>query len=218
MSSTSRPALHEEDFLTTREAASLLGVALRTVQLWVEAGKLSAWKTRGGHRRIPRQAVESLLQRRDVLGTIEPIAAAEPATAEQRTASAAAQPLHVLVVEDEALTREIIVAMIRSWNLPLIVSAAEDAFAALIHIGRHPPDLLLTDLLMPGMDGYRMIRHLRAMPGAKPIDVVAITALAPHEVAERGILPPDVPVILKPLSFATLKELIMQRMSARLRT
>ena len=89
------------------------------------------------------------------------------------------------------------------------------SFAALIDIGRHPPDLLLTDLLMPGMDGYRMIRHLRAMPGAKPIDVVAITALAPHEVAERGILPPDVPVILKPLSFATLKELIMQRMSAR---
>jgi len=205
MSSTPRPALHEEDFLTTRQAASLLGVALRTVQLWVEAGKLSAWKTRGGHRRIPRQAVESLRQRRDALGTIEP-------SAEQRTASAAAQPLHVLVVEDEALTREIIVAMIRSWNLPLIVSAAEDAFAALIHIGRHPPDLLLTDLRMPGMDGYRMIRHLRAMPDAKPIDVVDIGALVPHEVAERGVLPPDAP------SFATLKELIMQRMSARLRT
>ena len=121
MSSTPRPALHEEDFLTTREAASLLGVALRTVQLWVEAGKLSAWKTRGGHRRIPRQAVESLRQQRDVSGTIEP-------SAEQRTASAAAQPLHVLV---------------------------------------------------------------------------------PHEVAERGVLRPDAP------SFATLKELIMQRMSAR---
>jgi len=142
MNSIPRPALHDEDFLTTRQAASLLGVALRTVQLWV-------------------------------------------------------------------VTREIIVAMIRSWNLPLIVSAAEDAFAALIHIGRHPPDLLLTDLRMPGMDGYRMIRHLRAMPDAKPIDVVDIGALVPHEVAERGVLRPDAP------SFATLKELIMQRMSAR---
>ena len=65
---------------------------------------------------------------------------------------------------------------------------------------------------MPGMDGYRMIRHLRAMPDAKPIDVVDIGALVPHEVAERGVLRPDAP------SFATLKELIMQRMSARLRT
>ena len=63
MSSTPRPALHEEDFLTTRQAASLLGVALRTVQLWVEAGKLSAWKTRGGHRRIFATLKELIMQR-----------------------------------------------------------------------------------------------------------------------------------------------------------
>mgnify|MGYP000630290012 CR=1 FL=1 len=46
-------------FLTTREAAQVLGVSLRTTQLWVENGQLDAWKTEGGHRRISRASVYS---------------------------------------------------------------------------------------------------------------------------------------------------------------
>lgn len=48
--------------LTTAKAAQLLGVSTRTVQLWVESGQLPSWKTPGGHRRIPRQAVLSLIE------------------------------------------------------------------------------------------------------------------------------------------------------------
>lgn len=55
--------LNDGDYLTTREAAELLGVALRTAQLWVEAGTLRAWKTAGGHRRITRESVNALLAR-----------------------------------------------------------------------------------------------------------------------------------------------------------
>lgn len=41
-----------DPFLTTKEAAQRLGVCLRTIQLWVEAGTLHAARTPGGHRRI----------------------------------------------------------------------------------------------------------------------------------------------------------------------
>lgn len=47
-------------FLTTREAAQVLGVSLRTVQLWVDGGTLDAWKTVGGHRRVTKESVERL--------------------------------------------------------------------------------------------------------------------------------------------------------------
>jgi len=50
-----------KEFLTSSEAASLLGVALSTIQLWTESGLLRAWKTGGGHRRITRQSVEHML-------------------------------------------------------------------------------------------------------------------------------------------------------------
>ena len=52
-----------DPLLTTREAALRLGVSLRTVQLWVEAGTLPAGRTPGGHRRIRLSAVEALAQR-----------------------------------------------------------------------------------------------------------------------------------------------------------
>ena len=45
---------------TTREAAELLGVSLRTIQLWVDNGVLEAWKTVGGHRRVSRQSIDAL--------------------------------------------------------------------------------------------------------------------------------------------------------------
>jgi excisionase family DNA binding protein len=49
------------DVLTTSGAATLLGVAVSTVQKWVESGLLVSWKTPGGHRRIPASAVRELL-------------------------------------------------------------------------------------------------------------------------------------------------------------
>lgn len=51
-----------KDILTTANAAELLGVSIRTAQLWVESGRLPSWKTPGGHRRIPRQAVLDLIE------------------------------------------------------------------------------------------------------------------------------------------------------------
>lgn len=50
-----------KDVLTTAKAAKLLGVSTRTAQLWVESGQLPSWKTPGGHRRIPHQAVLNLI-------------------------------------------------------------------------------------------------------------------------------------------------------------
>lgn len=61
MTGMNRPDL-QSDIMTTREAADALGVAVSTVQKWVELGKLASWKTPGGHRRIPRDAVNRLLQ------------------------------------------------------------------------------------------------------------------------------------------------------------
>lgn len=52
-----------DEILTTAKAAKLLGVSVRTAQLWVESGELASWKTPGGHRRIPRSAVMELVEK-----------------------------------------------------------------------------------------------------------------------------------------------------------
>lgn len=53
--------IEQTDIVTTKQAAEMLGVAVSTVQKWVELGKLASWKTPGGHRRIPRDAVHAVL-------------------------------------------------------------------------------------------------------------------------------------------------------------
>ena len=54
----------DDPILTTREAATLLGIAVSTAQQWIENGVLPAWKTPGGHRRVRLSAVSALLRKR----------------------------------------------------------------------------------------------------------------------------------------------------------
>lgn len=56
--------IDDDPILTTRDAAQLLGVAVSTVQIWMESGALPAWKTPGGHRRVRLSAVRQLREQR----------------------------------------------------------------------------------------------------------------------------------------------------------
>jgi len=135
-----------DDVMSTREAAQVLGVALRTVQLWVESGVLPAWKTAGGHRRIAREAVERLaLERR---GAVD---------ARTRT------HLRMLVVEDEPDLLRLYALMIEGWDLPIQLDLARNGFEGLVRLGERRHDVLITDLMMPGMDGFRMLAALQDM-------------------------------------------------------
>ncbi len=56
--------------LTTREAARLLGISVSTAQKWIESGAIESWKTPGGHRRMRRSAVLSLLEERTAIASL----------------------------------------------------------------------------------------------------------------------------------------------------
>jgi excisionase family DNA binding protein len=183
-----------QDVCSTREAAERLGVSLRTVQLWSEAGLLRAWKTPGGHRRILTASVDELLQRRTGVATRRP----------------AGGQFQVLVVEDEPDFRQLFELHLRSWDLPIQMSSAASGFDALLQIGATRPDLLITDLRMPGIDGFEMLRALKASGEMGEIEVIVVTALTEHTIAERGGLPGGVTVLFKPLRFAELRHRLGQ--------
>lgn len=179
-----------QDVCSTREAAERLGVSLRTVQLWSEAGLLRAWKTPGGHRRILTASIEELLKR--------------------RTGVAARRPpggnFQVLIVEDEPDFRRLFELHLRSWGLPIHLTSVPSGFDALLQIGASQPDLLITDLRMPGIDGFEMLRALKASGAIGELEIIVVTALTEHTIAERGGLPAGVTVLYKPLHFAELRK------------
>lgn len=195
----------EKSFCTTREAASLLGVSVGTVQLWVESGLLQAWKTAGGHRRVLRDSVEGLLHKKR---TTSSAPKAGPDTRARR--------LRVLVVEDEPTLLRLYETQISRWPMPIDLTVMNNAISALLHMGRGGPDLLITDLQMPGMDGFDMLRVLHQSPEMAHTTMVVVSGLDADEVSNRGGVPPDVEVLTKPIPFSRLLAIaqgIQQRLS-----
>lgn len=187
------------EFCSTREAAARLGVSLRTAQLWVESGVLRAWKTAGGHRRILKRSVDTILEERQ--RAIE-----YPTTTGE---------FRILVVEDDPDLLKLYRLHISGWELPVLLTTAKNGFEGLIRIGEAKPDLLIADLNMPGIDGFRMIRTLSANPDFRDMDIIVVTALSKNEIADRGGLPKNIRIFVKPAPFSTLEQLVRDSIGRR---
>ncbi len=190
-----------DELMTTREAGEVLGVAVRTVQLWVESGVLPAWRTAGGHRRIARSAVDRLLaERAQVI--------APPALPQLDRGREAVRPLSLLVVEDDADLLRLFSLVVQGWDFPVDLTTAVNGFEGLVRIGQLRPDMVVTDLNMPGMDGFQMVRSLKK-PGSgfEDLAIIVVTALSKGDIKDRGGLPEGVTVFQKPVPFNEIQAL-----------
>ena len=178
---------------TTREAAKLLDVSLRTVQLWVENGALSAWRTPGGHRRIRADSLSALLASRGEAGSAVPV-----------------REIGVLIVEDDKALSRLYEATISGWGIPVRIELARDGFDALIRLGRHKPDIIIADISMPGMDGIAMLQKIRADHGSNDVEIIVVTGLDSEQIQQRGGVPEGVAVFLKPAPFALIQAKIQE--------
>ena len=187
--------MSEKNYYTTIQTAKLLGVSVRTVQLWVENGTLEAWKTAGGHRRIVAQSVENYQSQKHA-----------PSINTQTTK-------RILVVEDNPTVCKFYQAAINSWGLPLEVIIRNDGFDGLIEIGRQKPDLLIADIYMPGMDGLQMIRSLYKSEQLSSEKIIVISGLSQENISERGGIPSDIVFLTKPVDVDRLKQNIMNKLN-----
>ena len=188
------------EFLTTRQAAARLGFSLGTVQNMVESGKLEAWKTSGGHRRIPLAAVEALLSKRQITSG----------------KSGTDSPIDILISEDDPTLQLLYQLTIEGWELPVTLRQAANGFEGLLEVGKRAPDILIADLMMPGMDGFEMIRQLRATPTLASMDIVVVSALDRSEI-EKHALPSNVTIFTKPIPFHEIKGFLLGRLASRQR-
>ena len=176
---------------TTREAARILGVSLRAVQLWTERGLLDAWKTPGGHRRILTESVERFLALR---------------RSRSEAGSGSTRRYRVLIVESDPAARQRYETELGYAQSDMDISYASDGYLGLICFGEQKPDLIIADLLAQGLDGPRIVQALRLAAGDRPLAIVVVTTQAGSAVANA--LPQDIPVLTKPLDFDRIRTLI----------
>jgi two-component system cell cycle response regulator len=84
-------------------------------------------------------------------------------------------PGRILVVDDNALNVKLLVDWLEHESH--VVSTAADGFEALAKIDAEGPDIVLLDVLMPGLDGFETCRRIKADPAIAHIPVVMVTAL-----------------------------------------
>ncbi len=92
--------------------------------------------------------------------------------------------LTILVVEDDRVTRRIIEEILgEDYRLFF----AEEGQAALELARNHEPELVVLDLMLPGMDGFEICRQMRQQPGLDQTIVIILTALTDKDSQKTGI-------------------------------
>ena len=91
-------------------------------------------------------------------------------------------PLKILVVDDEVAIRDLLVEILADEGY--LVCAASNGWAAVAMVQRERPDLMLMDVMMPGLDGPKTLRHLRTLP--VPVVVPTVLMSAAHHVTLDG--------------------------------
>jgi len=189
--SIKKSALKTLDLMTTTDVAKALGVTVRSVQLWVEQGALEGWKTPGGHRRITRASFNKFNS--------------NVASDEHKVTTR----LNVVVVEDSLAMQKLYQMTIASWQLPIDIKFVSNGCEGIIYVTQHMPDLLITDLKMPEMDGFAMLKSLRDVDTFAKMAIVVVTGMQPQEIEEKGGLPRGVRLYGKsPVPFWEMRELM----------
>ncbi len=137
----------EPDWLTLGQAAKFLGVAQSTIRKWSDQGRVPAFYTPGGHRRYRRGDLETFLER-------------------SGPGPRGGGPL-VLVVDDDARLREFMRVNLEMEGYSVREAASADE--ALDALEDQAPELVLLDVVMPGVDGWQMLQRMQERHGSIPV-------------------------------------------------
>jgi PAS domain S-box-containing protein len=118
-------------------------------------------------------------------GESEPLSAAAQAVADLGVAAGASHVTgRVLLADDNADMRDYVRRLL---SARFRVETAVDGEEALARVRRAPPDLVLADVMMPGLDGFGLLRALRADPATRGIPVILLSARAGEEARVEGL-------------------------------
>lgn len=194
----------QKPVFTTFEAAKICHVSPLSIINWVNAGRLAAFRTPGGHRRIRREDL-ILFMRENELPMPEDLM---PASGRKR----------VLVVDDERAICKLLSDHLSGLpDEPYEVSTASDGFEAGKLVGTFRPDVVILDLRMAGMDGFQVCKTIKADPNTAKTLVIAITGYHTPETEARILECGAIRCFAKPVDLATLSSFItseLERQSA----
>jgi CheY-like chemotaxis protein len=137
----------------------------------------------------------------DALSTIP----SAPSTDGDRTNASVTRGTVLVVDDDERLVRVVGISLsMEGYD----VVFASDGEAALFEVARHKPDVVIMDIMMPGMDGIEACTRIRSDPTTATLPVLLFSALSSGHDAERARLAGANHLITKPFNLAGLSAIV----------
>lgn len=155
------------DVYSTYQVAHICKVHHTTVINWVKEGKLDAYTTPGGHRRIKRESILVFAEKFSI-----------PVSDEIKRSKK-----KILIVDDDADMLEEMKEALSGENFDL--DFASDGFEAGMHVFRDKPDLIILDFKMPGLDGFEVCEILRRDEVTSNIPIIAVTVLRSDDAVKK---------------------------------
>ena len=187
---------------TTFEAAKLCHVSPLSIINWVNAGRLAAFRTPGGHRRIRRE--DLILFMRDN---------GMPLPDELKAGSGRRR---VLIVDDERSICEVLAEHLATRpGEPCEVATASYGFEAGRLVATFRPDVVILDLRMPGVDGFQVCKTIKADPETAGTTVIAMTGYHTPETEARILECGAIRCFAKPIDAGTLSSFIETELGRR---
>jgi excisionase family DNA binding protein len=172
-----------EKIYTTYQIGKFCQVNIRTVIRWIETGKLKAYSTPGGHRRVKWSDLITFLTENRM-----PI----PRELEE------AKKRKVLLVDDDPDFLEIASKILK--KIPdAETKTSSSGFDAGVLVAEWYPDLILLDFLIPDLDSFEVTKKLRSNPRLKKIPIVAVTSITDPKELEKVKTCGVASVITKPI-------------------
>jgi CheY-like chemotaxis protein len=126
----------------------------------------------------------------------------------------AATVYRILIVDDDEDARVLLRRALTKGTLPVEIAAAADGLQALAAIAEARPHAVITDIMMPRMNGFDLCATLRADPATANIPVIMVTALENERDRERGFAVGANEYLTKPFNWWTLSDRLTELLEA----
>jgi PAS domain S-box-containing protein len=114
----------------------------------------------------------------------------------------AAGPSRVLIVDDERHNRQLLEVMLGPEGFELMTASSGEEALALV--AKRQPDLILLDIMMPGLDGYQVTRQIKGDPATRNIPIIMVTAFDDRQARMLGLNAGAEDFLTKPVDRAEL--------------
>ncbi len=179
-------------YYTTQEVGNMLGISLATVKNWIRSGSLVAFKTLGGHNRVRKDELIEFLNRNNI--PLPPFLEVE-------------RHPKILIVEDDADVIKYIETIINELDYDVETETATDGFMTGSKLSTFKPDLVILDIMLPGMNGFEVCRQIRKEFNPD-IKVLAVTGYDSMENRKRILDAGANVYIKKPIDYDEFRDVI----------